>query len=304
MAPSRIADSFELKLCLNPEGSPPLGSPPIGSPPYSTVDGLCEFWPSQHDLEGVSVRAFVHLLSELQVSTIGPFLTLDQLQELVRSLAQPSSPPGSPPSGPPYIVAASDEWHFVRAAFRTWITEVRPFIAASQGAGPCCPSPEKCVLLAEITISLNSNWTASAITVDDSQRPFLLSTRLLQELSLDQAAASSAAGNYQAVAAGQFDLTGNSIGPAYNGLKATLTAAPGTYLLTFSGYQQPKANSRFTYLVKGTIQDAPGLATRGTFEFDSFTTNGIQVNVLDITAAKLPATSGFMVEISRIGVTS
>jgi hypothetical protein len=300
MAPSRIADSFELMLCLNPDASPPLASPPLSSPPASpsASTSLCLFGPAQADVEQDAIRAFAQLLSEIQTSTTGPFLTLAQLQQLVRDLAQPlTSPPvSSPPSGPPYYVEAADSSEFLRAAFRTWITEVRPSLAASPGAGPCCPPAEKCVLLAEITLTLNSSRTATAVTVDDSRRPFLLSTRLLQELAFKESAAAFGGPPYKPVAAGYFQTNGTPDGPVYNNLTAVLTP-PGDYLLTFPGYQPGNH-----YIVKGTVQDSTiPAAIRATCELVAFQPTGIQIRILDTASAAIGAGLGFMVEISQIG---
>jgi hypothetical protein len=315
-APSRILDSFELKLCLDAQGSPPIGSlltsPPNGA---SGPGGLCEFRPTQP--EDDALQAFAWLLSQLQVSSNGPFLTLEQLEQLVLDLRGSGSPyPGSPPFGPPYAVQAWDLANFRRAAFRTWITQVRPFIAASQGAGPCCPPPEKCVLLAEVTLALTSKWAASSITVDDSSRPFLVPTRLLQELFIDQPEATPeqaappppAAAAYQVVAAGYFTVSPNlgvtAVGPTYNNLtvQPSLPTSPPTpfsrFTLSFTGY-----SSKLNYIVKGTVQqqvlEAP--PPRATFEVVSISPTGIQVLILTTTGATLGADWGFMVEISQIG---
>ncbi|MBZ5621152.1 MAG: hypothetical protein LAQ69_20860 [Acidobacteriia bacterium] len=307
MAPSRIADSFELMLCLDRVASPPFGSPP-GSPPVSISSGLpgsgglCEFRPPQ--LEDDAVKAFAKLLSQLQVSASPPFLTLPQLEQLVRNLVMTvGSPPlGSPPAGPPYAVRAQDASDFLRAAFRTWITEVRPFIAAQEGAGPCGPPPEKCVLLAELAVSLNLGWIASGVTVDDSLRPFLVPTRLLQETFFEEAAGTVVAGPpIQTVAAGFFKANGVANGPTLN-----LTATPGAngeFLLQLnSGYQNPNTTPGVTYIVKGTVQDtAAPAAARVVFQFVGFEATGIRVRVLDTAGKVLAATLGFMVEISQIG---
>jgi hypothetical protein len=190
-APSRIADSFELMLCLDDTWSPlssPLSSPP-GSPP--NTGGLCLFRPPQ--LEDDSIRALAALLSEFQVSSTGPFLTLEDVEQLVSDLHKPV---GSPPAGPPYHIDAADAPRFLRAAFRTWITEVRPFVCAPQGTGPCCPPAEKCVLLAELAVELNQpGWIATGLTVDDSRRPFVVPTRLLEEMIFAGAAAALGGGS-------------------------------------------------------------------------------------------------------------
>jgi hypothetical protein len=302
MAPSRIEDSFDLMLCLDYSASPPLASPPTGS---SGAAGLCQTRPAQ--LEDDAIRALAALLSEFQVSSTGPFLTLEQVEQLVLDLSQAAaSPPlASPPSGPPYLVSASDAALFRRAALRTWITQVRPFVCASQGAGPCCPPPEKCVLLAELLVNLTggaTEWIATNVSVDDSLRPFLVPSRLLQELLIDDiagASASSAAGyGYQVVAAGYFSMTGASLAPVLNGLTATPDSPPDNeYLLSFGGY-----SSSSNYIVKGTAQ-VPHATSQdvAVFEFVDFESSGIRVRIGSPSSLPPVTPQGFMVEISQIG---
>ena len=299
MAPSRIADSFDLMLCLDYAASPPVSSPP-STPP----GGMCLTRPAQ--LEDDAIRALATLLSEFEVSTTGPFLTVSQVEQLVLDLAQPlaSPPAGSPPSGPPYLMDALDAGEVRRAALRTWITQVRPFVCAAQGSGPCCPPPEKCVLLAELAVSLTggaTEWIATNVIVDDTKRPFLVPTRLLQEILLTETAATTTAGMlYQPVAAGYFSMTGTPIDTTLNGLTATPVAVGSTeYLLKFAGYQSTQ-----NYIVKGTVQGpatpVPATAPASTFEFVDFETSGIRVRIRSVSTAALQ-NQGFMAEITQIG---
>ena len=300
MAPSRIADSFDLMLCLDYNASPPLGSPPTTS--TSGSGGLCLAPPLQ--LEDDSVAALAALLSEFQIAAPGPDnLTLAQVEQLVLNLNQPvASPPEALPPGPPYLVSAADAADLRRAAIRTWITQVRPFICVSQGAGPCCPPPEKCVLLAELVVGLSggaSEWLASSVSVDDSRRPFLVPTMLLQEMVLAQAAALAASATYQTVAAGYFSMTGAPIYPSFNSLTATAISPPNDeYLLNFSGY---RATSQ--YIVKGTVQRSPvpvANSTPATFELVDFESGGIRIRIRG-SSVPAPTEMGFMAEVSEIG---
>ena len=297
MAPSRIQDSFELMICVDNMASPPFTSPPSNG----SNGGLCMFRPLQ--LEDDAIRALGALLSQVEVSATGPFLTIDEMKQLVRDLSQTVTSPPSPPSGPPYYVQAQDALHFRRAALRTWVTEVRPFICAEQGTGPCCPPPEKCVLLAELSVELGPGWVATGINVDDHRRPFLVPTRVLQELMLEEASIEGASA-CQVVAAGYFNLNGNAVGPVYN-----LTASPSSppapatgaeFLLEFSGYQNPNTTAGLNYIVKGTVHDqtvtvGPG-TVRPIFEFMDFENAGIRIRILEPTIAV-----GFMTEITQIG---
>jgi hypothetical protein len=314
MAPSRIADSFDLMLCLDYSASPPIGSPPstppigsppstspIGSPPGTSPGGLCLTRPPQ--LEDDAIRALARLLSEFQVSATGPFLSVEQVEQLVLDLAQPvTSPPiGSPPTGPPYLIDALDAAELRRAALRTWITQVRPFICSAQGADPCCPPPEKCVLLAELVVNLTggaTEWIATNVSVDDALRPFLVPTGVLQEVLLRETAATSAA--YRSVAAGHFAMTGAPIAPSFNSLSATPGAVGSNeFILNFAGYK-----NTLNYIVKGTVQGAsspvPATAPASTFEFVDFETAGIRIRIRSVSATPLQD-KGFMAEITQIG---
>jgi hypothetical protein len=291
MAPSRIQDSFELMICIDHVASPPFTSPPTSPPSKGANGGLCMFRPLQ--LEDDAIRALGKLLSEVEISATGPFVTIDEMKQLVRDLSQTVASPPSPPGGPPYYVQAQDARHFRRAALRTWVTEVRPFICAEQGAGPCCPPPEKCVLLAELTVQLGPGWVATGIEVDDHRRPFLVPTRLLQEMFISE---SEEAVAYQTVAAGFFNMVGTPQTPVYNNLTAKPLPAQGDYVLNFPGYKYAGAD----YIVKGTVQDSNAPApTRFTLEFVLFSADGIWIRILDTT--NKPGGTGFMVEISQIG---
>jgi hypothetical protein len=296
MAPSRIADSFDLMLCLDQTTSPPLSSPP-GS---SAASGLCLTAPAQ--LEDDSVRALAALLAEFQISSSGPYLTLDQVEQLILNLNQP---PSSPPAGPPYLVSAADAADYRRAAIRTWITQVRPFICAAQGAGPCCPPPEKCVLLAELVVDLTggaTEWLATSVSVDDSRRPLLIPGTLMQELILGEAAALSTATEYMPVAAAQFSSSGALVGPSLGNLTASLSSPPDNeFLLSFPSYQDPQDVAGLTYIVKGTVQSAPAPNTDAmTLELVDFETAGIRIALRSQAAGPLQF-AGFMVEIAQIG---
>ncbi len=172
-AASRIKDDFELKL--------------VTTPP-------------EH-LEEAAVRLFGQLLRAIEISAVaGPFLTPQDLAALVRRLVPAGSPPslptlaellaaGSPPlvASPPgtLLVHPDDAQAALLAAWREWITFVRPQIA--HGAAGCSGAGESCVLLARLDFGIVSTTTGlqvdGAVQVDDADRPWLLHTRLLQELS-------------------------------------------------------------------------------------------------------------------------
>ena len=192
MAASRIADSFELKLCLDmdaPVGSPPMASPQMGSPPLNTGDLPC-YRPSQ--TEEQAVRDFGRLLEQIDiVENASSYLTAASFSDLVRSLltgigSPPGSPPISPPGSPPgslYHLPPDQACDILRAGFLVWVTEVRPQLSGRDIPVACRPPKECCVLLAEIHFPVNASWQiGGAVDIDEMARPYLLDTRLLQEL--------------------------------------------------------------------------------------------------------------------------
>jgi hypothetical protein len=176
MEPSRVADSFTLKFCVDqPEAA---ASPPM---PGSDGDGLCHFRPSQ--LEEDAVRAFGSLLNRIMItSDVVTFVSEAQVEDAVRALAGGATIT-SPPDGGALYVRPDQASDFLRSAFRVWVTEVRPALVTGD---PCRASGmfEQCVLLAQFSIAVTATWQADAtspIVINDSARPYLLHTRLLQE---------------------------------------------------------------------------------------------------------------------------
>jgi hypothetical protein len=174
-APSRIADNFELKLV--------------------TIA-------PQH-VEEAAVRLFSELLRAIDVTDVGgPFLSPADVGALVRAIVPVGSPAmlptladllttASPPltlasPGGPLLVHPNDASAAFLAAWREWVAFVRPQLSA--GAAGCDNQAEHCVLLAQLDFAIASTATGlqvdGAVTVDDVNRPWLLQTRVLQELSL------------------------------------------------------------------------------------------------------------------------
>jgi hypothetical protein len=169
MAASRIAESFELRLCLGRGQA-------IASPP---AESLLQFTPSQAEED--AVRAFGALLERIEVtSDATQFATPAELAAAVRGLL---GPPGSPPSGDSVMyVHPQDARESLRAAFRVWTTEVRPQIDAQDRAEACQPPRESCVLLAELDVPVDPAWRIGGdIKVREEHRPYVLHMRLLQE---------------------------------------------------------------------------------------------------------------------------
>jgi|GEM_PF-2168443 len=181
MAPSRIRESFELKLALRDDA-------PWNSPPQADPTGLTVFRLSQPEEQ--AVRAFGLLLARVQTTT-DPLLSVNGEAELlagIRALADAidedvlASPP--PANDDPILLPADDAPRILRNAFRVWVTEVRPVIRRAETPSACGDAADDCcVLLAEIDLPLTSEWAVAAVAVEteEDRRPYLLHTRLLQE---------------------------------------------------------------------------------------------------------------------------
>jgi hypothetical protein len=168
MAPSRVQDDFRLELRFTP--------------------------PEQREED--ALRDFVEWLRQIEiVDGVGSFATLDEFLDAVRTAAHlPGSPPNSPPDfmfgSPPagLRIPAAAACAYLRAAFRIWVTELRPLWL---GAGQTCRTPpdEACVLLAELNVplvqvALSGEWRVDdsrQVDINEERRPYLLPLRLLQE---------------------------------------------------------------------------------------------------------------------------
>jgi hypothetical protein len=160
---SRIADDFLLELRRQP--------------------------PAQ--VEEDRVRAFGDLLRAIEISDApGDFLMLEELEDLVRGLGGGS--PGVVPgigSPPVYRLHPDTAADLLEAAFRVWVTEVRPFLLPEGRNCAGGPPVEGCVLLGQLDLTLEDagdqlrvrDGDPANIVLDESARPYLLHTRLLQE---------------------------------------------------------------------------------------------------------------------------
>jgi hypothetical protein len=173
MAPSRLTDDFKLELRFEP--------------------------PDQREED--AVRDFVEWLCRVEITDeAGSFATLEELLNAVRAATVgPASPPdfmyGSPPSS--LRIHSADACDYLRAAFRLWVTELRPRWRPDWLAKSCCDQhaddserrpDEDCLLLAEIDVPLVNELTGElkvddvvAVHVDETRRPYLVHLRLLQE---------------------------------------------------------------------------------------------------------------------------
>jgi hypothetical protein len=270
VAPSRLADDFRLELRFAA--------------------------PNQQEED--AVRDFVAWLAEVEVVETGGS-TLEEFLAAVRAASHlwespPASPVESPPadfmfgSPPPSLsIPAGRCREYLRAAFRVWVTELRPRWRPDWfDTPPCCEEHaadkkqpnEECLLLAELDVplvhvALNDEWKVSdtnQVLVNEERRPYLIHLRLLQEwLLYGRTCAGSQAGaqgpkgekgdkgdrgDSVIVAAGKFDANGEIPSPpadgefSSGGLVVTRNTRFRTLYLLRGRWFSQKSN----YVVKGT----------------------------------------------------
>jgi hypothetical protein len=175
MAPSRVKDDFCLQLRLTK--------------------------PNQREED--AIRDFVVWLRQIPVPEFGKSTPLDEFLDGIRAAVaswSTSPPPSSPPSdfmfgSPPgsFHIQSLDVCKYMAAAFRLWVTELRPrWIARWQGCAATHfdgddAADEDCVLLAELVVPVDpispGPWDVPNAPVDviDSARPYLVHLRMLQD---------------------------------------------------------------------------------------------------------------------------
>jgi hypothetical protein len=178
MAPSRLTDSFSLELRFRK--------------------------PNQREEE--AVRDYVRWLKQVEVDRTIVSTPLESFLDEIRAAAHLwfASPPASPPSSPPgdfmfgspsSQINFADMCEYMRAAFRLWVTELRPkWIARWHGCALTHfdvddQSGEDCVLLAELTVpivpSSPGQFTVADtpdVIVSEQSRPLIVHLRMLQEM--------------------------------------------------------------------------------------------------------------------------
>jgi hypothetical protein len=171
-APSRILESFRLRFSLTP-------------PPQPLED---------------RARLFGSLMRRVTIVDPGGSLVVagdsQMLLDAVRALAQdPLSMTGSLSDSGPIHLDSADAEATIREALIIWVTEVCPNIRAKPEATPLLdPAADDCLLLAAIDFSISAGgqlWLPldslgrlqpGAIVIDETERPVLVPSRLLQEL--------------------------------------------------------------------------------------------------------------------------
>jgi hypothetical protein len=158
-------------------------------------------------------------LKQVHISQTDPSTPLDQFLQAIRDaaavwLASPlSSPPGdfmfgSPPGS--LVINLADASEYFRAAFRVWVTELRPRwierwhgCAATHIEGDAA-GDEDCVLLGQLDVPLLPispgafDIPNAPIPVNQNERPFLVHLRMLQEWMF--ASLAMAGGGFEALA--------------------------------------------------------------------------------------------------------
>ncbi len=182
-AASRIADDFSLSLEL----TPPAEMITTASP--APVD------------EGVLFFRFIELLRSIPVEP-GGTLTVEDMQDWVRSLAQ-GSPALLPEPGSPPLSGAIDPDRLsglLNAAVLVWVTEIKPCLMSSCTEVVPADPYENCVFLAELNFDITivagvpQLTPASQIRIIEQARRYLLDTQSIQMLQTHLLANAAGAG--------------------------------------------------------------------------------------------------------------
>ena len=275
VAPSRWADDFQLALSFDR--------------------------PAQPGVE--AMQEFAAWLGSVEVSDApGTFATLAQFEAAVRAAGQITSPLGLLPFGSPLSmlrVHTLDAPSFFRAAYRIWVTELRPTWSALAGGDP---PAETRVLLAELGVPVvlaNGQWKLNgAVSVNEETRPFLVPVQLAQQW-LDRYGSKAAA----SAAWGQFDLNGATLAASSHMTASQPIATDKTvFLLKFDGW-----SATANYLVKGA--PLAGFKVVGA-AFAVIPTNDSDLKIalggsapqgVVVRSGLATAPAGFSVEITQVG---
>jgi hypothetical protein len=172
MQPSRLADDFKLELRFQ-------------APEQCEEDALREFVEWLH--------------ASMDITDAGTdFISLEDFLRAIRDAVNTTA---SPPCSSPFFLLDSlplglhvhtdDLCEFLRAAFRLWVTELRPlwkadYLSRWQGcAGETRTDDhpqEDCVLLAELRVPFAGGAiNIAGAVIDEARRPYLVHLRMLQE---------------------------------------------------------------------------------------------------------------------------
>jgi hypothetical protein len=179
-APSRIRDSFNLELRWEPPRMAAWAAVDL----FARLMGHVRFVPHLSALDSDEGR-IIALVRELD-NPDAVFLLPGS--EFFLDSPPTSSPPDSPPESPPaeesFLRLPLETAHeALDRIFTVWVTEVRPRIQPSL-SDSCSPAMDAGILLARLDFGLANNNTdiVDLGVPDDTGRPFLLHTQLIQEL--------------------------------------------------------------------------------------------------------------------------
>lgn len=278
---SRITDDFRLELKLTP-------------PEQQEEDAIRDVvaWLRQHIEPSAAPGSSVPLetfTAALRAAVVAP------------ALSPPGWPPFSPESPPDFVLDASpagsltiyveDLPSYLREAFRIWVTELRPLwrpnwlgeVHSCSGAlAPETPYDGDSLLIAELEVPLtralgDTQWFVEPaagpdplanVLIREERRPWLLSSRMLQEWQLaakveptaaavpDAVLHASAAPPFTLLAAGWVPADPAATSAGYNGLRA-VDVSPGEVAFTFNGIIEPGPGATGNYVVHATLANPP-----------------------------------------------
>jgi hypothetical protein len=173
MASSRLSDSFELKLVLQD----PVGSPPERCPePSARETGL---------------HALTVFLNRVHVT--GAAKTYAKLADVERDARRIGDVEtwvdGVPESAGAKMYVHPDNARVTfNSVARVWATEVLPALLKLDGMASCAGAGDRCVLLGDLRFAVATNYKvvggSGGVTIDETRRPILLSTEVLQEWAI------------------------------------------------------------------------------------------------------------------------
>jgi len=140
-----------------------------------------------HRARQLGEEEFGRFLRRLTVAGSGSFATAEQLAAEVLKIADAEAlMAGQRPSeGDPLLVNGSDAQAMMHVVIHAWLTTVLPALLAYDNAATCAGDPDRCVLLAELSFNVSAGYRVeggvAGVTLDETRRPLLLPTRLLQE---------------------------------------------------------------------------------------------------------------------------
>lgn len=183
--PSRIADDFELSLCL-----PGLNEETSRKNETDKLNNCNKVSQLPHISEEDAVRRFGKLLGRIVIADDQPGLEQKEMEELVRNLKTDQDTSCSDLNLYPDTVL-----DILRAAFRVWVTEVLPGpICEDDNCSICIKDePYSCVRLSTLevpfekigdSIKLKELKDDDDVKIIEDDRSLLLNSRVLQELLL------------------------------------------------------------------------------------------------------------------------